>query len=69
MILSGVFMLYGFNWARCLLVAWLVFHVIVGALHSPLKLIVHSLLFVVGLYFLFRAPAEAYFRGARHEPL
>src|SRR6266542_5980903 len=55
-VLSGVFMLYGFNWARWLLVVWIVFHVIISALHSPFQLLVHSLLFAVVLYFLFRQP-------------
>ena len=65
MVLSGVFMLYGFNWARWLLVVWLAFHVIIGVLHSSIQLLVHSLLFVVVVYFLFRPPASAYFRGTR----
>lgn len=68
MVLGGVFMLYGFNWARWLLVGWLAFHVIIGVLHSPFQLLVHSLLFVVVVYFLFRPPASAYFRGTRSEP-
>ena len=67
-VLSGVLMLYGFNWGRWLLVVWLGFHVIIGALHSPTELLVHTLLFAVVLYFLFRAPASAYFRGTRAEP-
>ncbi len=68
MALGGVFMLYGFNWARWLLVVWMGFHVILSLLHSPLQLLVHSLLFVVILYFLFRPPASAYFRSTRAEP-
>jgi hypothetical protein len=63
MILSGVFMLYGFNWARWLLVAWLTFHVIIGALHSPLRFGVHVLLLVIVVYFLFSPAATGYFRG------
>lgn len=62
-IVSGVFMLYGFNWARWLLVVWLAFHVIVGALHSPVQLLTHSLFLAIGLYFLFRPAASAYFRS------
>ena len=65
MILSGVFMLYGFNWARWLMVVWLAFHVIIGLLHSQVQMLVHSLLFVVVLYFLFRRAASEYFRGTR----
>ena len=62
-IVAGVFMLYGHNWARWLLVVWLAFHVIVGALHSPFHFITHVLFFLAGLYFLFRPAASAYFRG------
>jgi hypothetical protein len=64
-VLCGVFMLYGFNWARWLLVVWLGFHVVLSVLHSPLQLLVHSLLFAVTLYFLFRPQASEYFRGTR----
>ena|SRR5215813_6092343 len=64
-LLCGVFMLYGFNWSRWLLVVWVVYHVILSALHSPLELLVHSLLFAVVLYFVFRPQATTYFRGAR----
>jgi hypothetical protein len=64
-LISGVFMLYGFNWARWLLVVWVGYHIILSALHSPLELLVHTLLFAVVLYFIFRSQASAYFRGAR----
>jgi hypothetical protein len=60
-LVAGVFMLYGFNWARWLLVVWLAYHVVLGAFHSALELVVHSLLFAVVLYFLFRRQASAYF--------
>jgi len=66
-VLCGVFMLYGFNWARWLLVVWIGYHVILSALHSPLGLLVHSLLLAVVVYFLFRPQASAYFRGTRAE--
>jgi hypothetical protein len=66
--LCGVFMLYGFNWARWLLLVWLGFHVIISVLHSPLQLLLHCLLFAVVVYFLFRPRASAYFRGRRAEP-
>ena len=63
MVLSGVLMLRGSNWGRWLLVAWLGFHVIVGALHSSVQLLTHSLFLALGLYLLFRPTASAYFRG------
>ncbi len=61
---SGVFMLRGSNWARWLLVAWFVFHVALSFLHSPVRVVVHALLLGAALYYLFRRPAAAYFRGA-----
>ncbi|MCM3874505.1 MAG: hypothetical protein ND895_27755 [Pyrinomonadaceae bacterium] len=62
--IAGVFMLYGFNWARWLLVVWIVFHLILSVLHSPLQVLMHGLIFAVVLYFIFRPPASSYFRGA-----
>jgi hypothetical protein len=63
-IIAGVFMLYGRNWARWLLVAWIAFHIVVGALHSPLFLLMHVLIFSVILFFVFRRPASAFFNAA-----
>jgi hypothetical protein len=65
MVLGGVFMLYGFNWARWLIVVWIAFHIIISALHSPLQLLLHTLIFAVILYFLFRPEASKYFRSRR----
>ena len=65
-VVSGAFMLYGYNWARWLLVAWLGFHVILSFMHSPFELLVHGLLAGVVLYFLFRPQASTYFRGTHH---
>ena len=62
-VLGGVFMLYGFNWARWLLVLWMAFHIVISAMHSLRQLLVHSLLFGAILFFLFRPRASAYFRA------
>lgn len=62
-IVGGVFMLYGFNWARWLMVVWIGFHIVIGALHSPVQLLMHALIFSVILYFLFRPKASAFFRA------
>lgn len=67
-IVCGVFMLYGFNWARWLVVIWIGFHIIISALHSPLQLVVHGLLFAVILYIVFRPDANIYFRDPRAQP-
>lgn len=60
-IVSGLFMLRGFNWARWLLVAWIAFHIVIGALHSIAQLLTHVAIFSVVLFFLFRPKASAYF--------
>jgi 4-hydroxybenzoate polyprenyltransferase len=65
-ILSGLFMLRGSNWARWLLLVWIVYHVILSAFHSLSELAMHSLLLVVVAYFLLRPKASAYFR--KHVP-
>ncbi|HEV2392955.1 MAG TPA: hypothetical protein VG146_11410 [Verrucomicrobiae bacterium] len=67
-LIGGVFLLRGFNWARWLLILWLAFHVILSAFHAPFQLLVHGLLAALLAYFLFRAPAAAYFRGAGAQP-
>ncbi len=62
-ILSGVFMLRGSNWARWLLIVWMVYHVILSAFHSLSEAAMHIVLFGVVAYFLFRPPSSTYFRG------
>ncbi len=60
-IVAGLFRLRGRNWARWLLVAWIAFHIVVGALHSMFMLLMHVLIFSVILFFVFRRQASAYF--------
>jgi uncharacterized membrane protein HdeD (DUF308 family) len=60
-IVAGIFMLFGRNWARWLLVAWIAFHIVVGALHGPLQLVLHVAIFSVILFFIFRRQASDYF--------
>jgi hypothetical protein len=66
-IVGGVFVLRGHNWARWLLTVWIAYHVILSAFHPLFELGVHSLLFAVVAYVLFRPRASAYFQGARAE--
>ena len=64
-ILGGVFLLRGSDWARWFLLIWIGYHVILSAFHSMFELIMHSLLFAVIAYFLYRPRVSAYFRDAR----
>jgi hypothetical protein len=60
-IVAGAFMLKGRNWARWLLVAWMAFHIVVGALHGLVPLLTHVAIFSVILFFIFRRDASTYF--------
>jgi len=64
-VVSGIFMLRGHNWARWLALAWIAFHVVVGALHSLPQLAIHVLFCAILAYFLLRRDAALYFRAAR----
>jgi hypothetical protein len=64
-IVCGVYLLQGRNWARWVALAWIGFHVVLSTFHSPFELIVHSLLCIAVLYFLFRPQITQYFRPAR----
>ena len=64
-IVAGVFMLHGRNWARGLLVVWIAFHLVVGALHGAVTLVMHVAIFSVILFFVFRRDANAYFAGGQ----
>src|SRR5215472_7021520 len=61
----GVFLLRGQNWARWVAVAWVALHVIVSVLNTFHGIVVHSLLFILIAWLLFRPEAARYFRGHR----
>ena len=67
-IVCGVFLLYGCDWARWLLLLWLAYHILLSISHSLFAVAVHGLLFAVIAYFLFRPQASRYFRGTRPKP-
>ena len=60
-IVGGLYALRGANWARWLLVAWIVYHVILSFYHSTAELAMHAALTVVVLIALFYKGANAYF--------
>ena len=66
-IIGGVFVLRSHNWARWLLLLWMVYHVVLSAYHSLSQVITHALLLALIAYFLLRRQASAYFRSARIE--
>jgi hypothetical protein len=62
-VVGGAGLLNGRNWARWLLVAWMVFHIGLSVLHSLTELLMHGAIFTPLLYFLFRRTSEPYFRA------
>jgi hypothetical protein len=60
-VVGGGGLLRRHNWARWLLVAWMVFHVGLSVLHSLPELLLHAALFAPLLYLLFRPSSEPYF--------
>lgn len=64
-LVAGAFLLRGRNWARWLAVAWMAFHAVIGALHSPGQGAVHAVFLAVICWFLFRPPAAGYFRESK----
>jgi len=61
-VVGGVCLFYQFNWARWLLVAWMVFHVWVAAVHSLSEVVLHVVVFTTVIGFLFRPQVSEYFR-------
>src|ERR1700752_5396798 len=60
-IVAGVFMFYGRNWASWLLVEWIAFDIVVGALHGGVMGIIHVVICSVILFVSFRRPESGYF--------
>ena len=61
-IIGGVFTLRGVNWARWLLVTWIVYHVVLSFFHSTAELIMHFVLAMVVVASLFHPKANVYFK-------
>ena len=64
---AGVFLIKGRNWARWLLLLWIAFHVFASALNSLSASVPHLLLLVAVAYFLFTPPDSKYFGPTRAE--
>jgi hypothetical protein len=61
-IIGGIFTLRGANWARLLLVTWIIYHVILSFYHSSAELIMHFILSIVVVISLFHPKANGYFK-------
>lgn len=62
-IVGGIMLLLGHNWARWLLLAWLVFHVVVSFYHSIEEIVLHAIFLLLFVFFVFRTPTSTFFRS------
>jgi len=60
-IVGGVFALRGANWARWLLLAWIVYHVFLSFHHDTAETIMHVVITVVTVLCLFNKRAREFF--------
>jgi hypothetical protein len=63
-VVGGVWLLRGRNWARWLLVGWMALHVGISALHSWQQVVMHTVIFALITYVLFRSASAAYFQAS-----
>jgi hypothetical protein len=61
-IVGGAFTLRGANWARWLLLAWIIYHVFLSFSHSTAELVMHAGLTVIVGIALFNPKANVYFQ-------
>jgi uncharacterized membrane protein HdeD (DUF308 family) len=60
-VVAGMFLLKGRGWSRWVLIAWLLFHVLVGAFISVSAALAHAALLIAVAYALLASPASMYF--------
>ena len=61
----GIFLLRGSNWARWFALAWIAFHVGVGFLDSFRRGMIHTIIFLIFTWILFRPEVNAWFSPER----
>ena len=65
-IIGGVFTFRSANWARWLLLAWIVYHAYLSFFHTFSGEIMHSVLLVITIYILFRPIVSEYFHTVKN---
>lgn len=60
-VVAGVYLLRGARWVRWLVLAWLAFHVVAGALQSVSIAMPHVVLLLVIAYVLLGPPTSSYY--------
>lgn len=65
LVACGIFLLRGNNWARWFAVAWIGFHVGVGFLDSFRRGMIHTIMFLIFTWLLFRPEVSAWIHPER----
>lgn len=60
-VVCGILLWLGIGWARWLTIAWLVYHVVIGALNSTTQMLAHIAFLIVVSILLFVPVAAKYF--------
>ena len=68
LIVAGVFILRGRNWARWLALAWIAFHVALSFFHSLREVAVHTVILLAFAWVLFRPASRAWFQPSSAFP-
>lgn len=66
-IIIGIMLLFKINWARWLAIAWLLYHVVIGALNSTSEMIVHIVFLIIVSVLLFLPVSSRYFKNKQKE--
>ncbi len=62
-IVAGILLLRRSNFGRWLCIVWMGFHVSLSVRHEMMEVYMHAGILILLTYFLFRRPANEYFRG------
>ena len=62
LIICGWLLLRGAGWARWVALAWMAYHVVIGALHSMSDAFTHVAILVILVLLLFNRKSNEYFR-------
>jgi hypothetical protein len=66
-IVAGAYILRGRNWARWLALAWMSYHVVLGAFHTSGEFFAHALLLAIIASVLLQPAASRFFRVRSHD--
>ena len=61
-IVCGFLLLRSINWARWLAIAWMFYHVLISAFHSPSDVILHIVFLLLVIVLLYLPKSSAFFQ-------